>query len=724
MTEYRRGRSSGHSSRSRVPAEPMYGEVVRLPEGQQFAFARANGREVFFHASNGRKIDGVRDGRPWLIESEDLTRPKMGDQIFMLVIPGQDDRRTGAPGWKAMLWAQDPKPLAFNYEGDIKGWQEFTKASRRREFTLNDYDREQAAAAAQRYLDLRILELTSSSQPRQRCWYQAINEVQYVATTVNRLELDVDTSARLEELKRSQKPNNPRDPVERVVKRMLAELNAGRPCSADRVLDEARTRERGDLQNAVRRERSRQRRDPWSISRSYSAGVSDAPTWREEREHERDQAPVTLAFREDPALVLIQSSCFSGSCNMKSALQDAVRTAYFEGRTSEIAEIWNRAHKADPSFEADSYFGRLDFSGIYEWCKVGAFGLVDSLQPLIEGDKRYMQSSDMIRRYLPSKAERPSDRFAPITKMMRDRLSRGFSKDALELYDKYVAKLGREQAFLEGDASRARLLEDMRAMKPLEDIRSLLYAIANYDQPEAESSLGEALVLYNQATEAMRAHSSWWRVECDLVWADITCQRYQAALDRLLPLLIEHAEPEEGETWEHTVKRLYEGWIDQLCREKRYDEVATTLAGAPELFRDYDNWSEIMQLGINQLLEADQIQSAWDLLLTACEIDPDHDWNRLITGTLVQIIESGHDRPGLFQKEIAAALLRAQELRPELGEGNHSRIHSLWQTAIRKCLDSAHSREHAIDLISAAETAFPTHNWDWAVELWEEVMED
>jgi len=438
---------------------------------------------------------------------------------------------------------------------------------------LSDYEKVEASKAAQAYLVARARELTDHTDHRDKCWYILTAEVRWMAATAERLGLKLDTAKMSNLIEKAMKSPTPRNQVEQVAKRMLEELDRGRPCSAKKVIDDVQDRERKAVDAERDRQSSRQQRS--GFGRNYLYADTAAK-----------YEPVSIAFRGDPALTHLEMAlCWHAELQMQRVLLVKVERAYFKGRLDQIPGIWREAHAEDPAFEADSILSETENSGITTWCRVGAYGLVDALRPMIEKDGRYKKCRQEIKHSLPPADKRPHDIFAPIEAEMKNALDRGYAIHTLTLYDKYVVGTGQEDTFLAGNTSRCELVEELRALAPLEEVEGDLPVILNFDRQQAVASLESAIARQKKATLEMKTHPRWWHVEVTLVVAEIYCGRYGQALDRFIPVLSKHPTTPSGEPWEYVVRMLYaddregrnSGWIYDLYREGDYEGIREIL---------------------------------------------------------------------------------------------------------------------------------------------------
>lgn len=555
----------------RSAAEPIYGKVVKVVSDRNFGFAEAAGRRVFFHVSNRHQIDGERNGEPWLVRDRTNELPLIGEMIFMQVVPNGYDDRSGSERWKAIRWAPAGCQAVIHVEDRdaIHAWHEFTKASRGSDFELRDSDRRRASDVAERYLKTRLDTLLQDGRPN-----QAQVEVDFVADYVDRLQLEAEVEPARKRLIDADSPTQCPDQLEKLLGGMLRDLGAGQPASAEARLDRIRDRERRALDQAWQRVSGRSR---------FAGG-------EEYRRLQIKQQPIGTKLRQDPALIWFEANCRWQRLEHEHAFVTALEQAYFAGQYERVPQLWHKFHATDRAMDASDLLTRLDYPGIYEWCRAGAFELVEAIERLARNDQRYRRVLEDVERNLPSVEDRPTEPFGQLEATMRAGLAEGYVLSELRYYQKYVVDQGREAEFL-ADPSRAALLEEMQVVAPMQQIRGEIIAVENADDPT--SYFAKARQLYQQAPEATRAHPDWWQVECSMFWGELKCGHDFDALQRLIALTATRPESKPGATWEQAVDKVYRALIERLCRDGQAELLPAILSGAPDLFRSYECWSGI-----------------------------------------------------------------------------------------------------------------------------------
>lgn len=582
---------SRYAAETRKPPRPMYGQVVRVPDGKGYAFAQSEGLEIFVHFSHGRKICGHRKNSPWLIQENKSTvpNPKVGDHLFMQVVPGKTDPRTGRQGYRALLWAHDPRPLPFNYGDIVTGWQAFTKMPLTDDLELSPLEQTQASEAARRYLNHRLNTLVyepANARPDDCCLRWAKLELRFMAEIAERLDLAVDVAGRLSDLKQMPEALSPTNPVERLIRDTERAMEEGRPCSAEKMLGTVFEQEKVRLDLVIA-----------ELKRKHYGWYE--PSYQDYRELQRMHCPVTHAFQER-ALAGLSSKCYGTANKKRHALISSVQNAYNKGKLDEVSRLWHEMHAHDPEFEADADFESI----IKEWCTIGAFELVEMIGSLL--DERYTKSLQIIKQELPEKTQRRPDRFAHFTRKIREAASKGgCAMHLLKLYDKHIVKPGLEQAFLRGTPERAKLVQDLREILPLEKLRSLTGEIGG-EIEEDIASLEAALNYYDQVKEGSRHHPLWRETEMSVLWAEMRCKKYEAAHQRLIDILQTYDAPDNPEL----IREFHVTWTMSLCRENNLDQIEPMLSRAEKLFPEQINGPKILEDSLSRMYR----WASWELI--------------------------------------------------------------------------------------------------------------
>ena len=549
----------------RHQSRPMYGRVVSAPVNRDFVFAKAGEYEIFVHLSNGRKMDGYRRGLPWLSRTEVVSSPEVGDHLFMLVIPGKPNFRNKKPGWKALLWAYDEKPLAFHYTKDpVAGWWEFEEYSRMSGFALNEQEKVYTSTAALIYLHDRIEELTSQVREDERCWHWAMLEVEYVDEVVKRLGLNVNTASRLQELQQAQKTEHPSNPVERMIKRAKAELEAGRASTANEI-----TRDACEL---------------------------------ELKDSGRIHSPVNEAMYKDPACLAFRSRCAVQIIKQQRTLVDAMLKAYFDGDLSRVSELWVEAHNFDSDFHVA---GILD---IKDWCDAGLFALLDALMPLLAADERYTGDLKVLREHLPAKAER-NERQTQMANTLSQAHDHKALQKALKLYDQYVVKQGLENEFLSGGKDRDNLLRRLRATVSIEEIQYLICGVWMMSDDEKVEVLDEALVLESGLSDEVKKTAGGLKVELQLAHIEFHCNRAQDSMARIFKLA-ENISASERDVF---IIDFYHTIVAALSQKGRHAEVPELVKSVSRAHPEFTGWEEVLAKAIGLLYSLSEIEAAHSL---------------------------------------------------------------------------------------------------------------
>lgn len=568
-----------------------FGVVKDFIDDNGYGFVTlVNGKTCFIHFRGCYAVEKATKGSAfshYLTDMPDNRFPKAGDRVFLRMVKDEDPNHSS--DFTSRAWGYDPFVYPWNYEKKaVDVLEKCLSDEYSNVLKGNKHAQDSLILFMRQYLEDRFKELISKqNDPRLKRPWTMIATLQKVEDILQSLEIAFDFDDLWHQLQRVVIPKcrRQKDPVERLVRKVVEALEKGQPFSARKEYEKVIKSERMSLASAKARSRGNE------ISLFFRSGPS----------LEEEKAPVTTAFEHEPVLGWLKDHVDCECLNAQIQLIHKIEMYMFSGTLHQLRAEWDETHNQDPEFTmlTSCYSSAIELL-ITELFEVGKWEVIEAITDCLEKDPKYDELYEDIIEELPDEME---DHFAALAKLMQD--SEVLPDYALYMYKKYITDQDKEKSFRKRNPNTSIMLNELevRFRATLLGSEADFLSIQNPDLNRAE----DLIKRYDQSDREIQEHPSWAEACLSLIQLLIEWELFDKAYECLHKY--SHVVYLSDDSWKKAAFKIYqESLVLIINGSKAWDpesivSLAELINKAPRFMWVQKDWPLIVQKAINALAE-------------------------------------------------------------------------------------------------------------------------